>query len=580
MLQRTESYTNTASLLLGLSSGEPPAAASPAPSGTLPGNPSANQGLHGAGLAGTNAASQEPITPAAVAAALMGSLPMPPTDEAVMATASASKSGAPAHLQQQPHPTHPPHLQQQPHEQQHLAQHVQPAQQQHGAWSSAKQRRMQVSALPRKEWSAEEDALIRNGVEQLGCRWRVIAAQLPGRSDDAVRNRWSRLQESLRGGPAGANAAGAGGGGVTRRQSPDANGSPANASEGTDVDRVGNGTSSGGGASEIHGSGASSRNGGVGSANGAGGGAGGGAVGGVGAMGGAGASGGGKSRTIGRAGRRSGEGANGESGEKKERTSWTRAEDDVIVQGVAELGHKWYEIARRLPGRTDHAIRNRWSRLQSIIGMQESFSAEGAGAAAMRIGIAPVGHAPLSVPVAPAAIAAADEPLGSVGTLAAVTATSAAASDLSGSSTHTTPLSMQAARPNPVPPISALPTASAYVASAAKPPAVAAATVQATLSVAALATVERSAVGSTEPPMLRQERTQGASGSSEGSDADQTSGPEHTNGAELLLLHAASQQRSPLISATTRTSEEEPPDATDASGDATLLMMSNKRPRV
>jgi len=66
------------------------------------------------------------------------------------------------------------------------------------SWA-AKQRRLQVSALPRKEWSADEDALIRNGVERLGCRWRLIAAQLPGRSDDAVRNRWSRLQDSIRG---------------------------------------------------------------------------------------------------------------------------------------------------------------------------------------------------------------------------------------------------------------------------------------------------------------------------------------------------------------------------------------------
>lgn len=56
---------------------------------------------------------------------------------------------------------------------------------------------------------------------------------------------------------------------------------------------------------------------------------------------------------------------------KKERNSWTRAEDEVILAGVSELGHKWYAIARRLPGRTDHAIRNRWSRLQSIIAQQE-----------------------------------------------------------------------------------------------------------------------------------------------------------------------------------------------------------------
>ena len=54
------------------------------------------------------------------------------------------------------------------------------------------------------------------------------------------------------------------------------------------------------------------------------------------------------------------------SAHKPERISWTRAEDATIVQSVAELGHKWYLIAQRLPGRTDHAIRNRYHRLQSI----------------------------------------------------------------------------------------------------------------------------------------------------------------------------------------------------------------------
>ena len=48
----------------------------------------------------------------------------------------------------------------------------------------------------RLDWTSEEDELIRSSVQAHGCkRWREIAAQLPGRSDDAVRNRWSRLQQ-------------------------------------------------------------------------------------------------------------------------------------------------------------------------------------------------------------------------------------------------------------------------------------------------------------------------------------------------------------------------------------------------
>merc|ERR1719230_1422637 len=46
----------------------------------------------------------------------------------------------------------------------------------------------------RKEWTAAEDEIIRRSVQVHGLRWRKIAAELPGRSDDAVRNRWNRLK--------------------------------------------------------------------------------------------------------------------------------------------------------------------------------------------------------------------------------------------------------------------------------------------------------------------------------------------------------------------------------------------------
>jgi len=133
----------------------------------------------------------------------------------------------------------------------------------------------------RKEWTAAEDEIIHSSVVIHGCKWRKIAALLPGRSDDAVRNRWNRLKEGTTpGAPPSAHASGG------DPPVPAAKRNPSTSSEG---------------------------------------------------------------------------------GNKPERVSWTKAEDYTILSSVAELGHKWNKLAERLPGRTDHAIRNRFHRLQTML---------------------------------------------------------------------------------------------------------------------------------------------------------------------------------------------------------------------
>lgn len=128
----------------------------------------------------------------------------------------------------------------------------------------------------RKEWIGQEDEIIRASVLTYGCRWRKIAAMLPGRSDDAVRNRWSRLRETMQG-----------------------------------------------------------------------------------------------DLPIPQPVKRTNAEEKEKSGSKVERVSWTRAEDTIILSSVQELGHKWNQIQTRLPGRTDHAIRNRFHRLQTIMCYQQ-----------------------------------------------------------------------------------------------------------------------------------------------------------------------------------------------------------------
>jgi uncharacterized protein YihD (DUF1040 family) len=45
-----------------------------------------------------------------------------------------------------------------------------------------------------------------------------------------------------------------------------------------------------------------------------------------------------------------------------EKGTWTREEDEQIIQLHEKLGNKWADIAKELRGRTDQGIRNRWNR--------------------------------------------------------------------------------------------------------------------------------------------------------------------------------------------------------------------------
>lgn len=137
------------------------------------------------------------------------------------------------------------------------------------------------NVIDRQAWSAEEDAAILRSVQVHGLKWRLVAADLPGRSDDAVRNRWKRIREPK-----------------------------------WELQMRDDGTSH---------------------------------------------------YTYAKQPSHRKQRDSADDAKDERRCSWSRKEDDTILHSVSEFGHRWNQIADRLPGRSEHAIRNRYARLQNLV---------------------------------------------------------------------------------------------------------------------------------------------------------------------------------------------------------------------
>lgn len=45
---------------------------------------------------------------------------------------------------------------------------------------------------------------------------------------------------------------------------------------------------------------------------------------------------------------------------------WTQAEMKILRDSQKELGNKWSEIAKRIPGRNENSVKNRWYNQKTV----------------------------------------------------------------------------------------------------------------------------------------------------------------------------------------------------------------------